>query len=44
VFPLFEDGSTAPFVVAALLGLAALAALALALRGPRWRALRGAVP
>jgi hypothetical protein len=39
--PLFEDGATAPFVVAAALGLAAAAAVAYALAGERWRALRG---
>jgi hypothetical protein len=44
VFPLFEEGSTAPFVVAAVLGLGLCAALALAVRGPRWRALRGSFP
>jgi hypothetical protein len=41
VWPLFEEGSTAPFAVAAVLGAAALAALVAALTGPRWRALRG---
>jgi hypothetical protein len=42
VFPLFEEGSTVPFVVAAVLGAAGLAALVAAASGPRWRALRGA--
>ena len=42
--PLFEEGATAPFVVASVLGAAALAALAYAFSGPRWRALRGAAP
>ena len=44
VLPLFEEGSTAPFVAAAVLGAAVLAALTLALSGPRWRALRGTAP
>ncbi len=44
VLPLFEEGSTGPFVVAGLLGAALLAALAYAFTGPRWRALRGTVP
>jgi hypothetical protein len=42
--PLFEQGATVAFVVAALLGAAVATALALALSGPRWRALRGAGP
>ena len=42
--PLFERGAGGAFAVAAGLGVAACAALALALRGPRWRALRGSVP
>jgi hypothetical protein len=44
VLPLFEEGAVAPFVVAGVLGAAALAALALAFSAPRWRALRGARP
>jgi hypothetical protein len=42
--PLFEEGATAAFAFAAALGLAACAALAYALAGPRWRALRGTAP
>ncbi|MDQ3935573.1 MAG: hypothetical protein M3340_13180, partial [Actinomycetota bacterium] len=44
VFPVFEEGTTVPFAVAAGLALAACAALAWALGGPRWKALRGSVP
>jgi hypothetical protein len=41
-WPLFEEGATYPFVLAAVLGAAALGVLAAAVSGPRWRALRGA--
>ena len=44
LLPLFEEGATGAFVAAAVLGLAAAAALAYALSGPRWRALRGTAP
>ncbi|HEX8054024.1 MAG TPA: hypothetical protein VF517_13620 [Thermoleophilaceae bacterium] len=44
LLPLFGEGSVAPFVVAAVLGAGALAALALALSGSRWRALAGGGP
>jgi hypothetical protein len=42
--PLFEEGGTGAFAAAAVLGVAALAALAYAFSGPRWRALRGTAP
>ena len=38
-FPLFERGADGAFAAAAALGVAMVAALAWALRGPRWRAL-----
>jgi hypothetical protein len=44
VWPLFEPGSNVAFVVAGLLGLGLCAALAVALRGPAWRAIRGTAP
>jgi hypothetical protein len=44
VLPLFEEGATEAFALAAVLGAAALAALALAFSGQRWRALRGSTP
>jgi hypothetical protein len=44
LLPRFEEGSTGAFAVAAGLGAAAIAALAFALSGPRWRALRGSAP
>ena len=42
--PLFEAGATGAFAFAAVLGAAAFAALAFALAGSRWRALRGTAP
>jgi hypothetical protein len=44
VLPVFEEGATAAFAAAAVLGAAAIAALAVAFSGPRWRALRGTAP
>ena len=41
VFPLFEEGSTVPFVVAGALTAGALAALVAAVSGSRWRTIRG---
>ena len=41
LFPLFEEGSTVAFLVAALLGALACAALFAAASGSRWRALKG---
>ena len=43
-WPLFTEGSTVPFVVAGVLGALLIAALALAVRGPAWRAIRGTAP
>ncbi|MEA2472694.1 MAG: hypothetical protein QOE06_609 [Thermoleophilaceae bacterium] len=40
VFPLFREGSTIPFVVAAVLGAAAIAALFAAVSRSRWGAIR----
>ena len=42
VWPVFEEGSTFPFVLAALLGAAALAALAITVFRSRWGRVRGA--
>ena len=42
VFPLFEEGRSVAFVVAALLGALACAALLAAVSRSRWKALRGA--
>ncbi|HEX8067647.1 MAG TPA: hypothetical protein VF520_14100 [Thermoleophilaceae bacterium] len=43
-FPLFRSGETVSYVVAAVLGAAALSALAVAVSQPRWRARRGKLP